>query len=804
MLLFLNFLLYLQHGIESDMKRRVLIGLFLVGMSLLAWPQSSTQGKEFWFSFMQNGYRHYDNNHSDWVETTVMISAKRACTGTIKKAKNAWAGYTFSVEDNGITFVTIPILVAYNEDNEEVVDNKSLVLTATDTVSVFISNVAAYSFDASFVLPVEALGSEYILQTDQQSQSESIQHGPTETSSFLIIATEDNTVVEIMPSVATLKGHGAGVPYTIHMSKGDTYFVRSNYSSEWRDFSGSTVFAHDGKKIAVFNGNTVTCIPGEVGNGRDHIFEQAMPFDSWGRRFIITSSYGRARDIVKVTSSADDNSIYRNGEEIAVIGYGESWEFDIMADEESCYIETSEPSAVYLYNTTWEDPCEPPGARAGDPSMVWIPPVEQRIDEITFCTFNSDNEFAAIEHNYVNVVIHRLDLDRTFLDGQQIDPGEFMPVQGSDDFYFVRKRVSHGTHHLSCDYGLLAHVYGFGDARGYAYCVGINILQANCKMYVNGLWSGSYHDGLYICQGEVVNMKVIASYVVDSVNWDFGDGQTAQGVQFNHTFDVAGDFLAKAYVKGYNPMTLEAVNDTLDMAVHVGETNLYSGTYQECDSIFLFGHSYYHSGYYKVLGTNRFGCDSSYYLTVNIDYTPNFEIEGQHNPIGGSEVYISENEYAIHLTDARAHVDTVLWQVDCPNWQIVPHGKGETCTLRIHSFLLEPVMLHVKAINSCDTICQSFPIQTSYFGEEEMEEKVAFEVLPNPTKGQVTLQFGEIQERVELQVLNSLGQLVDAFAMDAGVCKERTYVMPDVSNGLYFFVMKAEKSTWVRKLCLMR
>ena len=786
------------------MKRSVLLSVLLLGMSFWAWSQNSTQGKEFWFSFMQNGYKHYGNNHPSWVETTVMISAKRACTGTIKKANNAWAGYHFSVGDNGVVFVNIPLADAYNEDNEEVVGKKSLVLRATDTVSVFISNVATYSFDASFVLPVEGLGSEYIIQTDQQSQSDAIQHQQMETSSFLIIATEDNTVVEITPSIATLKGHGAGVPFTVSMSKGDTYFVRSNNNSEWRDFSGSTVFAHDGKKIAVFNGNTVTCIPGEVGNGRDHIFEQAMPFDSWGRQFVITSSSGRARDIVKITSAADDNSIYRNGEEIAVIGYGDSWEFDIMAEDGSCFIETSGQSAVYLYNTTWEDPCEPPGARAGDPSMVWIPPIEQRIDEITFCTFDHENQFASIDNHYVNIVVHRLDLEQTFLDGQKIDPGDFMPVQGSDEFYFVRKRIAHGSHRLSCAYGLIAHVYGFGDARGYAYCVGAKMLQANCKMYVNGLWSGSYHDGVYICQGEELNMKVIANFYVDAVDWDFGDGQTAQGMQISHRFDNAGDFVAKACVVGYNTMTLEHVDDTLDVVVHVGETNLYYGSHQGCDTLELFGHMYSQSGYYEVLGTNKYGCDSSYYLTVSVDYTPYFEIVGNHCPIGGTELSISENEYAIRLKSYRAHVDTVLWQVDCPNWRIVPHGKGETCTLRIYTFLLEPVMLHAWAINGCDTIHQAFQIQTSYYDVGETEEKEVFEVVPNPSSGQVTLHFGEVQGRVEIRLFNGLGQLVDAFAEDASACKERIYMMPNVSNGLYFFVMKADKSTWVRKLCLMR
>ena len=100
---------------------------------------------------------------------------------------------------------------------------------------------------------------------------------------------------------------------------------------------------------------------------------------------------------------------------IAIIGYGESWEFDLLGEEGSCFIETSEPSVVYVYHTSWQDPFEPSTSRQGDPSMVWIPPVEQRIDEVTFCTFDNDHDFGSIANHYVNVVVHRLDQETSGL-----------------------------------------------------------------------------------------------------------------------------------------------------------------------------------------------------------------------------------------------------------------------------------------------------------------------------------------------------------------------------------------------------
>ena len=84
------------------MKKVTLLTMLLlfVGFSMMA--QNSTQGKEFWFSYMENGYKY--NNNAGWVENTVMVSAKRACTGTIAKPDGSLPPITFSVEDDGITY----------------------------------------------------------------------------------------------------------------------------------------------------------------------------------------------------------------------------------------------------------------------------------------------------------------------------------------------------------------------------------------------------------------------------------------------------------------------------------------------------------------------------------------------------------------------------------------------------------------------------------------------------------------------------------------------------------------------------
>ena len=238
------------------MKKRLtfLLVLLFIGNALFA--QNSTQGKEFWLSFMRNGYQY---NGTNWVETQVMVSAKRACSGTISNPRTSWS-MTFEVGNESVVVLQIPLDEGYNTNNEGYPSNFGLELTATDTISVYTANCATNSFDATFVLPVESLGSDYIVQCDSQSKTQS-SFGDQETSAFLIVATEDNTQIDIIPSETTLDGHSAGTTYSVSLDKGQTYFMRSNNSSSSRDFSGTKISARDSKKIAVFNGNTLTTIP---------------------------------------------------------------------------------------------------------------------------------------------------------------------------------------------------------------------------------------------------------------------------------------------------------------------------------------------------------------------------------------------------------------------------------------------------------------------------------------------------------------------------------------------------------------
>ena len=803
------------------MKRIIFILVFLsAGLMVSAqMAQNSTLGKEFWFSFMQNGYK--ENSTTPWVETQVMICAKRACSGTVSNPRTSWS-MPFEVEDDSAVVLSIPENQGYNENNEGIPSDFGILLTATDTVSVFIANCAKNTFDASFVLPIESLGSNYIVQSAPQSKLQtSLGFYDMETSAFLIVATEDNTVITINPSVTTLDGHLNFENYSITLDRGQTYSMRTRNhpSMGMRDFSGTRINSQDGKKIAVFNGNTLVTIPFDSSNAYahifqqfDHIFEQALPVETWGKHFAITGSATRTRDLLKITAGAKRDEVRCNGVLLATLDKGESYKFWLYSNPSgnqtigggSCYIETSKPSMVYLYHVAGYDP-EVSGMENGDPSMVWIPPVEQKSNEIVFGTFNQDN--ATIDNHYVNVVVDSKSVDEVYLDSVVLDTNVFHPLIGNRDFCYAQVEVSHGVHHLSCEWGLTAHVYGFGYAKGYAYCPGVNVVDLKNVLFINGQSSAIYHDSLQLCIGEEANYEVRTNYPVRSVVWSFDGTPIPGGSTASHIYDQAGDFVTKAIVEGFNAFTNEKFYDTLTVSVHVRAAGFADLAYVLCDedSFEFHGETYTESGYYEQNVPNANDCDSVFHFTLDMDFTPDFSILGDHWPIGGSETYISINEYAIALDDPRTLVDTVIWQVDCPNWNLIQHGsKGKECILYIYSFLEEPVLLHAWVNNRCDTIQKDFFIQTSYFGVDENEEDPCFTVSPNPSKGDLVLHFGDLENVAEITVCNALGQRIDTFSVDINAHRETTYTIPAVKNGVYYLLMRCMDKTQIRKVIILR
>ena len=247
------------------MKKQLFTLAMMMGLLL---PSSlfaqSTEGTDFWVTLMRGDERNYD-------ELSLTFSANQA---TDVRVQNTETGLdtTMHVEDNAIQRLSLNNFEnsCYVTDGEaETPVYRALHVTSGKPISLIAANYKDKSFDVAAILPTKALKSEYRIQCYTPYAHADNEQG----SQFAIVAADDDVVVDFTLTEGTSTGKSANVEYTTDtLKRGQVYYVWSGQNSG-RDLSGSVIKARDGKKIAVFNGNSHTNI-GKV-RDRDHVFSQA-------------------------------------------------------------------------------------------------------------------------------------------------------------------------------------------------------------------------------------------------------------------------------------------------------------------------------------------------------------------------------------------------------------------------------------------------------------------------------------------------------------------------------------------------
>ena len=524
----------------------------------------STEGKDFWVTFMQA-----DQDPNNDLTLSLSISSREDCQVTIT---NPFSGYTENVNvtanqmqlvelysgnvltQNARTAMAATGKVCYAVNSEQV-DTCALHVTATANISLFATNYKKATFDATNVLPTPSLLDEYIIQTYTPSDHGGV--SSTQGSHFAIIAAEDNTIVDYCPTVPTqsindsinaaqtkkdFMGEDAlterekfwlnyTVGDTLHspvLNAGQVYYVwTGKKDKDAGDLSGTYIKARDGKKIAVFQGCPHTNIPYQT-KERDHIFSQAMPTKYWGNTFVLTASAGRHKDYVRILALNDGTEVHINGNLVHTFDFANTdkkqyWEFTIgdqgtYAQNGSCVVTTSCPCATHLFLASKKAD----NVTNGDPAMLWVNPIEQQIDQVTFATYSSKNGTTA---HYVNVVTDQPDL-MTLTNGTTPVAMTFNPVDGSTTYSYAQVSLgSQATSYTLKSNGsnFIAHVYGFTSNESYGYSAGGATVPLSQSIYINGEeFSPDKENNL--CGKDTVHFACKPDFMPDSVIWHFGDG----------------------------------------------------------------------------------------------------------------------------------------------------------------------------------------------------------------------------------------------------------------------------------------
>ncbi|MFC3880993.1 PKD domain-containing protein [Algoriphagus namhaensis] len=517
--------------------KRVLLAFLcffsLLGLHNRAFGQLSTAGKEFWVAFMDNNRILPDAPD----QAVIVISANEDAVGTIE-----YLGRTidFDIQQGqqfAHTVLSTDVDLLHRVSGN--VENKGVYILSSGKIAVYAFNERFRSADGTVVLPIGALGKDYLVTSHYEILTAPVNYNGNinDESALLVVATEDNTQVEITSSVATLSGNNPGVPFTINLNRGQSYQLKAK-----ADLTGSRVRvvgdnAADCKKIAVFGGNKWTSV-GDCGAANDNLFQQTYPTTTWGTSFVHVALAGRTSgELVKVLASEDNTEVFVDGTSRGTVDAGEFLTFDFGINQ-SASIRTSKPSAVTVFAKSQEcNQASAPNYENGDPFMITYSPSEQLLKSIRFNALS----LPSIVTHYVNVVVRTDAANLTILDGQNMG-GRFNVLASDPEFSYARINISQGIHQLSNPEGFTAYVYGFGFLESYGFAVGAALDNLNFE--TNSEYEFEVKGENVACLNQEANWSISSdnpdfTYFV----WDFGDGSDpVVGQDVTHIYDTPGEY----------------------------------------------------------------------------------------------------------------------------------------------------------------------------------------------------------------------------------------------------------------------
>ena len=436
--------------------------------------------------------------------------------------------------------------------------------------------------DASNILPLTALGSEYYTQDYWSKVKSDFADAVGLTT---ILGTEDNTTIDIIPNGDTFDGHLNGQLYTITLNQGETYYMVTKKGDR---LAGTHITARQDKKIAVYCGVPITNIPTGIA-ARDCLFEQPMPVEYWGTQFIVTRSLEKNGNLIGITATQRGTEIKVDGYTQATINEGETYyimlqsagdpngnkpgesPIDLVVTADAAYIETSCPCAVYNYDTgnsyKGKTTDEIVGGK-GDPSSVWVSPIQQKINKITFGTCYTDKT----KDHFLNVVTETATCQNTKLialyGATQLDKTNLLvwtPVPGNPTYSYARAQIgneaskNYSVFRLENSKGFTATVYGNGEDESYAYSAGSAAVEQGVN--VNGMtFTNGYRSDSKFCFGDVIDFDAnVGTDEITRVDWYFGDGTTEYygQAQTQHTYTSPGWYDVTADLYGHQVCTNE-------------------------------------------------------------------------------------------------------------------------------------------------------------------------------------------------------------------------------------------------------
>ena len=359
------------------------------------------------------------------------------------------------------------------------------------------NNDNIYSNDASLLLPVSSLGTEYFVinwptmvvgsgdmpdipgfgDDDNGFGFDFDTHGDHH-SYVTIIASEPGTTNVLVNSTAhivegeDIAGFPPGVGRNFELNFGDVLNLQASsgeQGDEGNDLTGTHVVSD--KRIAVFAGHEVANVAYDPDRDiccADHLEQQLFPIDTWGERYIAPFSPGRTntKDAWVIVAGENDVTVRTDppqpGAHGITIDAGESLRFFSSDDFE---VEATGRISVGQFLASQDQTAEV----TGDPAFVLSIPIERYRDEYHVLVPSG------YEQDFITMI--RPAGQEILLNDEPVDDSIFSAV-GSGEYESGYLSVQAGVHILESDEPFGSVVHGLDFAVSYGYPGGLNVVGA--------------------------------------------------------------------------------------------------------------------------------------------------------------------------------------------------------------------------------------------------------------------------------------------------------------------------------------
>ena len=528
---------------------KYLVSLLMVMCFLFSHAQNkSNKGKEFWVGYGYSwNFNNVDNGQINNQDFVLYLSADAPATVTVSISNTGWS-QTVTIPANTVNAAVIIPKSGVNDCRIllEGLHNKAIHVESDTPIVVYAHMYNGMISAATMLMPVETYGyRNFSLNYSQATSGTNLPSAVLSNTSnaandwfsyFFVIASENNTRLQITPSDTTRNGWLPSQTYTVNLNKGEIYCVMGKLlpgNAPWqasKDMTGSKVVSIAGADgnchpVAMFSGSSGIRIC--KGDGGENMLQQVFPEQAWGTKYLTYHTLNNAntdindhfKNFYRVAVSDPTTIVKRNG--VALTGLINNFYYDLFDSTGGDYFESNKPMLVgqFTPNFTacWKPGPNGIGGTYGDPEMFYLSPIEQGKKDILFYA----NRKAFIDFNYINVIVPINGIASLKIDGTPFVPANIITHPNNPNYAVAVARIlgTAAQHRVTCDSNIIGTMYGLGLYESYGYNIGCNINNLNNYGGVKNTFATNNFIDTISCPTTPLKLFIKIANVATSIHW---------------------------------------------------------------------------------------------------------------------------------------------------------------------------------------------------------------------------------------------------------------------------------------------